>query len=191
MSHDWLALYRRAGAGFARRIAVVPDWSAPVVRGIVTHVLEEQRQVPHLLAGRSPQQALADLEPLRDDLAAEWSLYSFAAAAAWRSTDRSTVVRVAGDAMPAHEFLREQVAELAIHTWDLARVIGADEQLDDDVVEAVWTVFEPQRSELVASGVAVPVSDGAPLQDRMLALTGRTASGFSAKPVCAMAAAAA
>jgi uncharacterized protein (TIGR03086 family) len=191
MSHDWLALYRRAGLGFARRIAVVSDWSAPGVRGIVTHVLEEQRQVPHLLAGRTAQQALADLEPLRDDLAAEWSLYSFAAAAAWRSTDHSTIVQVAGDAIPALDFLQEQVAELAIHTWDLAHAIGADEQLDDEVVEAVWTVFEPQRGELLASGVAVPLGDEAPLQDRMLALTGRTASGFSAKPVCAMAAAAA
>jgi uncharacterized protein (TIGR03086 family) len=189
MSHDWITLHRRAGADFARRFTEVDDWSEPRIRGIVTHVLQEQRWVPHLLAGRTVAQAQADLEPLRDDLPSEWDLYSFAAAAAWKSADVTAPVRLAGDTVPALEYLREQVAELAIHTWDLSHALGVDDRLDDDLVAAVWSVFEPQREALTASGVAARVDDDAPLQVRMLALTGRSYSVASVKPICAMVAA--
>jgi hypothetical protein len=40
----------------------------------------------------------------------------------------------------------------------------------------VWTVFEPQKDTLEASGLfasPVPVADDAPLQSRLLAITGR------------------
>jgi len=40
----------------------------------------------------------------------------------------------------------------------------------------VWTVFEPQRETLAASGLyapPVPLPEDAPLQSRLLAITGR------------------
>jgi hypothetical protein len=40
----------------------------------------------------------------------------------------------------------------------------------------VWTVFEPQKDTLEASGLfasPVPIDEDAPLQDRLLAVTGR------------------
>jgi uncharacterized protein (TIGR03086 family) len=189
LSLDWFALQGRANAGFTRTLTAVGDWDAPEVRRLVTHVVEEQQWVPHLLAGRTVQQARLDLEPLRDDLPAEWELYSFAAAAAWRSVDAAAPVRLAADTVPAIEYLHEQVAEIAIHTWDLARAIGADDRLDEQLVDGVWTLFEPQRRALLEAGVAAIVPDQAPLQDRLLALTGRTASGAQANPRCALIAA--
>ena len=68
------------------------------------------------------------------------------------------------------------MSDVAIHTWDLARAVGADEELDTELVEAVWTVFEPQKETLAASGLyapPVPLPDDAPLQQRLLAVTGR------------------
>jgi uncharacterized protein (TIGR03086 family) len=74
------------------------------------------------------------------------------------------------------DYLKEQVADVTIHSWDLARAVGASEELDGELVAAVWTVFEPQRDALELSGLfasPVPVADDAPLQSRLLALTGR------------------
>ena len=81
-----------------------------------------------------------------------------------------------GNVLFKREYLREQVSDVAIHTWDLARAVGADEELDTELVEAVWTVFEPQKETLAASGLyapPVPLPDDAPLQQRLLAVTGR------------------
>ncbi len=61
-------------------------------------------------------------------------------------------MRLSADVVPVHEYLAEQVADVTIHTWDLARAIGTDEELDDALVEAVWGVFEPQKDALEACG---------------------------------------
>lgn len=182
MTYDWLALQKRVHREFGWRLAEVTDWEAPTpddewnVRDLVTHVIEEQQWVPHLLAGRSIAQARLDLEPLRDDLLAEWRLYSLAATAAWASSRPDQPVRLSYDTVTMADYLREQVSDVAIHTWDLARAIGAEEQLDTELVEAVWTVFEPQKDTLAASGLyapPVPLDDDAPLLHRLLAVTGR------------------
>ncbi|MCU1542980.1 MAG: hypothetical protein JWM50_845 [Microbacteriaceae bacterium] len=182
---DWVRLQHRAHREFATRIAAVSDWGAQTpdtdwsVRDLVSHVVEEQQWVPHLLAGRSLAQARSSIESLRDDLAGEWALYSLAASAAWRNTSPGALVQLSSDTVTADEYLREQVADVTIHSWDLARAIGADETLDDELVRAVWTVFEPQRDTLEASGLfasPVPVDDDAPLLSRLLAVTGRDPS---------------
>jgi uncharacterized protein (TIGR03086 family) len=179
---DWHALQHRAHEEFAARLAVISDWGAPTpdtewdVRALVSHVIEEQQWVPHLLAGRSIGQAKKSIDPLRDDLSAEWDLYSLAATAAWNETQPDRSVQLSYDTVKVIDYLREQVADVTIHTWDLARAIGADEHLDDDLIAAVWTVFEPQRDTLEASGLyasPVPIPDDAPLQSKLLAVTGR------------------
>ena len=182
MDHDWLTLQKRVHREFAKRLAAITDWDTPTpgtewrVRDLVAHVIAEQQWVPYLLAGQSAA-AKTELQPLRmDDLRAEWELYSLAATAAWANTAPDVLVRLSYDTVTMAEYLREQVSDVAIHTWDLARAIGADETLDDELVAAVWTVFEPQADTLTASGLyapPVPLPDDAPLQHRLLALTGR------------------
>jgi uncharacterized protein (TIGR03086 family) len=182
MEYDWLELQKRVHREFAARLAVVTDWSAPTpdtewtVRDLVTHVIEEQQWVPYLLAGQTIAKAQKELEPLRDDLLGEWNLYSLAATAAWAETDPETRVHLSYDEVTMADYLREQVSDVAIHTWDLARAVGADEELDAELVEAVWTVFEPQKDTLAASGLyapPIPLPDDAPLLQRLLAVTGR------------------
>jgi uncharacterized protein (TIGR03086 family) len=184
MAHDWVALQARAHDEFARRVAQIEadqwDVATPdtewTVRDLVAHVIEEQQWVPQLLGGRSVAQAKQELEPLRDDLPAEWALYSLAATSAWAATPSESVVQLSYDTVTTEDYLREQVSDVAIHTWDLARAIGADDALDPDLVEAVWSVFEPQQETLAASGLyapPVPIPDDAPLQSRLLAVTGR------------------
>lgn len=179
---DWLRLQKLAHREFSARVDAITDWDAATpdtewsVRDLVRHVVEEQQWVPQLLAGRTVAQAKRHIEPLRDDLRAEWRLYSFAATEAWEESTLDSLVHLSYDRVPVADYLREQTSDVAIHAWDLARAVGAGESLDDDLVAGVWTVFEPQRDTLAASGLyapAVPIPDTAPLQDRLLALTGR------------------
>ena len=66
----------------------------------------------------------------------------------------------------------------AIHSWDLARAIGADEHLNEDLVAAVWAQLEPVAEALAQSGVFGQGSSGAvesnePTQRRLLDICGR------------------
>jgi uncharacterized protein (TIGR03086 family) len=179
---DWRELQKVAHRTFARHIAAVSDWSAATpdeqwdVRALVTHVIEEQQWVPLLLAGRSTAEVRSRLQPLGEDLAAEWDAYSAAAERAWQNADLDAPVRLSSDTIPAAHYLAEQVADVIVHTWDLARAVGADDRLDPRLVDAAWSIFEPQKDTLEASGLfasPVPITDDAPLQSRLLALTGR------------------
>ena len=181
-THNWLQLQKQAHREFASRLDAVTDWDAPTpdtewnVRELVRHVVEDQQWVPQLLAGNTIEQAQHKLLPLGDDLRAEWRLYSLAAIAAWQAVSLDTLVTLSYDTVPARDYLREQVSDVTIHSWDLAKAVHVSEELDDDLVAAVWSVFEPQRETLAASGLfASPVAldDDAPLQSRLLAVTGR------------------
>ncbi|HEY5224787.1 MAG TPA: TIGR03086 family metal-binding protein [Microbacteriaceae bacterium] len=183
---DWRELQRAAHRTFAMRIATVTDWSAPTpdelwnVHDLVAHVIEEQRWAPLLLAGRTVGEARARLQPLGDDLATEWASSSAAATEAWEHVDLDAPVRLSSDTVSAGQYLSEQVADVVVHTWDLAKATGADDRLETALVEAAWTVFEPQKDTLEASGLfasVVPIAEDAPLQSRLLALTGRDDRG--------------
>ncbi|RFA08750.1 TIGR03086 family protein [Subtercola boreus] len=182
MDIDWISLHETAHTEFGRRLAAVVDWSAPTpdtdwnTHQLVQHVIEEQQWVPLLLAGRTIREAQPLIARLGDDLIAEWHKYSTAAASAWSKADREAPVHVSYGTIPAHEYLREQVSDVTIHTWDLARATHSSDTLAPALVEAVYTVFEPQKDTLEASGLfasPVPVAGDAPLQTRLLALTGR------------------
>ena len=182
MPFDWIDLQHRAHREFATRLAAVSDWNAPTpntdwnIDQLVRHVTEEQQWVPHLLDGKTVDEAKAALIPLGDDLIAEWKRYSDEATEAWANAKRGQSVQLSYDTVKVEDYLKEQVSDVTIHSWDLARAAGADEQLDELLVEAAYTLFEPQRDALAASGLfADPVSipDDAPLQLRLLAITGR------------------
>lgn len=184
MTPDWIALQKLAHDEFTARVELITEWDGTTpdrgwtVRDLVRHVVLEQQWVPPLLSGLSPLQARRALAPLGADLAAEWRIYSAAATAAWQRTPVDAPVILAADTVTAFDYLREQVSEVTIHAWDLAKATRADATLDQSLIEAVWTVFEPQRDTLEASGLfasPVPIDDDAPLQSRLLALTGRDA----------------
>ncbi|WP_228515256.1 TIGR03086 family metal-binding protein [Agreia pratensis] len=179
---DWLTLQNTAHAEFAARLSAVSDWNAPTpdsdwnTRQLVTHVIEEQQWVPLLLEGRSLRQARSLKRPLSSDLAAEWDRYSKAATVAWQSAAPDAQVQLSYDTVTVTEYLREQVSDVTIHTWDLARATRSAETIDEELIAAVWTVFEPQKETLEASGLfssPVPVPEHASLQSKLLALTGR------------------
>ncbi len=182
MSFDWLSLQPLAHAEFETRMTAITDWHAPTpdtewdVSDLVRHVIDEQRWVPPLLDGRDRLEARRRLRPIGNDLVAEWRRHSRAATEAWATADLDRDVRVGGDVVTARDYLAEQVSDVAVHTWDLARATGSDESLPDALVEAAWSYFAPQRETLEATGLygrAIELPDDPPLLHRLLALTGR------------------
>jgi len=180
-------LFRRALAGFTDRVhAVGPDqWERPTpcadwdVRALVNHVLVEQLWVPPLVEGATVAEIgnRFDGDQLGTDPVASWDAAAVASEAAFcapGALERS--VNLSSGDRPAGGYCAEMTADLVIHAWDLARGIGGDERLDPELVEVVWEGMQPYADQLAGSGMfaeRVPVPDGADLQTKLLALTGR------------------
>jgi len=84
--------------------------------------------------------------------------------------------------VPRHELAGFMIGDLLIHSWDLARSIGADETLPPAAVEATTIGLHHVPEPLLRGtnplgakmmGPAVEVPDDASAQDTMLAFTGR------------------
>ncbi|MBF4462202.1 MULTISPECIES: TIGR03086 family metal-binding protein [unclassified Rathayibacter] len=176
----WLALQDLAHEAFATRLAAVEDWSAPTpdtewdTRALVLHVIREQQRAHTLLSGG--EDSPIRLESVGADLRSEWQRVTARLREATLSADPAAVFHLGRDTVSALELVQEQVADVTVHAWDLARATGSDERLDDSLVGAVWEMFAPQEETLRASGLyaaPVPVDEDADLQSRLLALTGR------------------
>lgn len=182
MALEWLALLRLAHDEFGSRVEAVTDWTAATpatewdTAALVRHVVTEQQWVPPLLGGLTVAAAEPRIRPLGDDLVAEWTVHSALAIAAWDVAPPAAPVHLSYATVTVDHYLREQVCDVAVHTWDLARAAGLNETLDPELVENVLDVLDRQRDVLTASGLfapPVPVSDDADPQDRLIALTGR------------------
>ncbi len=183
-----LEQYDQARAEFDARVAQVADdqWSAATpcrdwdVRALVAHLVDEARWVPYLLDGGTPADAgdRFGSDPLGDDPVGAWREASAAAAAAVHADgalDR-TVSLTAGEVV-GRDYLWDLICDLAVHAWDLARAIGADERLDPELVRRIHTQTEkdpdPPGTSPGLFDPPVPVPGHSDLQTRMLALYGR------------------
>ena len=151
----WVERHRRAVEGFGRAVATAgesgrwdaptpcPDWDA---RDLVEHVIGF-----HEVLLLRPLEIKAHRP--RDPTPARWDA---TAKAIDEALEHLTVE------------LREQLPALTndvlVHTWDLARAVGADEALDEELVECALRTVQPEA--MAKSGMfaaPVPVSpDAAP-----------------------------
>jgi hypothetical protein len=63
-----------------------------------------------------------------------------------------------------------------LRAHDIAKAVGVDGTLPEELVRGVWEEVSPHAEEWRSYGVypaAVPVPEDAPLLDRLLGLTGR------------------
>jgi uncharacterized protein (TIGR03086 family) len=184
-----MALLPRAVSEFGRRLTgVVPDQlSRPsaceewTVRDLISHVVGESIMSVRLLHGADAEEAVYGLND--DILGADVpATFATAASAEWAAFNKPgamerTVHHPAMD-MPGDQLLGFRIGGLTLHAWDLARGCGGDETLDPELVEAVWAQLSPMAPFIVQTGVfgAGPsgkVGQDAPLQVRLLDLTGR------------------
>lgn len=180
-------LLEGAATGFGARLGAVGDrWSAPTpddewdVRALVNHVTGELLWLVPLLEGKT----IADVgdrldgDILGDDPVATWSGAVSAAKQAISAVDPAATVHLSYGDRTADEYTFEVGADVLIHTWDLARAVGADERLDAALVDAVAAWFPAQEDMWRGAGVIgerPSVSSDADSQTKLLAAFGRVA----------------
>jgi uncharacterized protein (TIGR03086 family) len=157
-----------------------PDWN---VRALVNHVLLGTRMSVHVLSGMPRDEVVSylddDMIGVTHDPVAKFVDLADEMVAGFSGAEglEGMVEHPAGD-FPRAMFCGFRVADGACHAWDLARAIGVDETLDDELVQFAWDDAQPQRDMLEATGMfgdsaSGTVNDNAPLQIKYLDLMGR------------------
>jgi uncharacterized protein (TIGR03086 family) len=81
--------------------------------------------------------------------------------------------------MPLGEIIGRFVTmDLLVHTWDLARAVGADDELDEESVRRAYEVLKPMDAMIRqpnAFGPKLEPPPGADLQTEFLSFVGRRA----------------
>jgi len=175
--------YRLIASGFDARVRAAPsdswgvsspcsEWKA---RDVVGHVVGNHRWLATKVKGGDTRPMADDEDPVE----------------AWRSA-WGTVLQIAGDPaamgtavegpmgeMPLEQMLGSFVCmDLLVHTWDLARAVGADERLDEDAVRQAYEGLKPMDAVIRQPGVFGPKLEppsGADLQTEFLYFLGRQA----------------
>lgn len=179
--------YRRAVEAFGARVHSVADdqWSAPtpctdwVVRDLVNHVVNENLWVPPLLEGQTMEEVGDRFEGdvLGEDPTSAWRQAAedaLAAAGDEGAMERS--VNLSGGGSSARDYIAEVATDHVIHAWDLSVALSQSDALDEELVEAAYSVIEPQVEAWRAGGAfgdEVEVPPGADRQSMLLALAGR------------------
>ncbi|HEU4567992.1 MAG TPA: TIGR03086 family metal-binding protein [Marmoricola sp.] len=142
------------------------DWD---VATLVGHIIGGARKFTRAARGEQPDWA-APPEPVTADWTATFDAAADDLRHAWHQ---------AGDAASA-QAVDWQVAELAVHAWDLARALGRPTRaLDAEVAErglAFMSQALTPENRGEAFGPAVDVADDAPAPDRIAAFAGRDPS---------------
>lgn len=175
---DVVADHSRACRGFSTVVREVPEdgWTAPTpcsewdARALVEHVIGF-----HEFLLLRPLGVRA--ERPREGTAARWLATAVAIDAALRHPRlHEEASYFDGDTRRPLDVLGAITADVAIHTWDLARSVGAPDRIDRDLCSAALDAAGATRAAVDRSGLFAPPvtirSDASP-QDHLLALRGR------------------
>ena len=185
---DIRAMFGGAVAEFDARVGQIGDdqWQAATpdedwaVRDLVNHIVGEDLWAPLLLAGSTIAEVgdRFDGDVLGADPRAAWAAASAGAVRAVGEPGvMDRIVHLSFGDFPGREYTLQLFADHLIHAWDLARAIGADEQLDEELAScATW--FEPMEEAYRGAGAIAarpPVPGDADAQTLLLARFGRRA----------------
>ncbi len=150
------------------------------LREVINYHAYDDAWVPDMLAGRTMDEV--GKEAFQGDLLGDDPKGNFAAivdkacAAARGLDDLDRTVHCSFGDFPAREYLWQINSFRGLRAHDIAKAIGTDTRLPAALVQGLWEELEPHAEEWRAIGVFGPkvdVAADAPLQDRLLALTGR------------------
>ena len=183
---DTVALLERALDQTAGLIAAIEPGQAGLptpcagwdVRALVSHLIgQDLRNFLISARGESADWQVPAAE-IGDDWAAAFGDRAEPVRAAWRAADLDRPVTGPGGEAPLRFRADQQIAELAMHDWDLARATGQPAELDPALAEHALRrsrgMLRPEfRGPDKAFGVEVPVAEDAPVYDRLAGWFGR------------------
>jgi uncharacterized protein (TIGR03086 family) len=138
------------------------EWDA---RGVVEHVIGFHDALLLRPTGNKPERPKGD-EATRWAITVPAILFSLEKVA---SEDSDSEVDL-------HRLLPVLTADVVVHTWDLAKAVGVDPQLDPGQCEVSLEVVRPNDERLRKTGMfgeAVPVPEDADSATRLVAFLGR------------------
>ena len=153
---------------------------AVTLREVINYHAYDDAWVPDMLASKTMDEA--GKAQFQGDLLGDDPLGNFARIvtaacdAAMHLDDLDRIVHCSFGDFPAREYFWQINSFRGLRAHDIAEVIGVDSRLPDDLVQGLWDEIRPHAEEWRAIGVfgpAVAVPADAPLQDRLLGLTGR------------------
>jgi uncharacterized protein (TIGR03086 family) len=151
------------------------------VRGLVEHVIDDLGQFAVAATGGRP-----DWSGVAPSVDGDWGGAFREGArvllAAWRRVgDLSGTLQLPIGEVPVTFVVNQQIAEFAVHSWDLAKATGQVIDLDPEIGEAAlaWATtalrpeFRGDEDSGKAFGPEVSVAADAPVYDRLAAFFGR------------------
>jgi hypothetical protein len=152
------------------------------LREVINYHAYDDAWVPDMLAGRTMDEVGKDKykgDLLGDDPKGNFARIvadACAAAAALSDADLDRTVHCSFGDFSAREYFWQITSFRGLRANDIAKVIGVDPTLPDDLVLGLWEQISPHAEEWRKIGVygpAVAIPEDAPLQARLLGLTGR------------------
>lgn len=184
---DVLSAHRSALRQFDSRVQRIQDtqWDHATpdtqwtVRDLLSHLVNEQLWVPPMLAGRTIAEVgdAFDGDVLGDDPKGAWNTAAAAARSAFEepgALDRTVQLSFGVVGVPV--YLEQMTLDLTVHAWDLARGIGADDEMPNDLVTTVLDNARQTADQWQDSGLfapAIPVPGCTDDLTELLALVGR------------------
>lgn len=154
--------------------------SITTLRDVINYHAYDDAWIPDMIAGKTMAEAGAstfDGDLLSDNPKESFATIVNKATAAVRDNyDVERTVHYTYGDYPADEALGHAIIFRGLRAHSLAEVIGVNSDLPEALVQGLWDVVEPQAESLREMGVFGPEVDvpaDAPLQDRLLGLTGR------------------
>ncbi len=155
------------------------DWD---VRALVNHVVNELLWVPPLLNGKTAEEVgdQFDGDVLGSDPLLAWqSAAAEVLVAVLHPGALDRITHLSFGDCPGSEYLGQVTSDVIIHSWDLARAIGADDRFGAGLTDFVNGFLSPQVEAWRVAGAFGPAAEVAPdasVQERLLATTGRSPS---------------
>lgn len=146
------------------------DWD---VRELVNHIVSGNFWAGELARGRTIEEVgdRLDGDVLGDDATAAYDESASAASEAFRAPGAmEAACAVSYGPVPGEVYAGHRLIDVLIHGWDVAKASGQDPTLDPELVEACWTVIEPQKDLLLGSGAFGSHHETEPGADRQTAL---------------------
>ena len=135
-----------------------PEWT---VGELIEHTMHWQGQGAAGLAGMEPGGSWAEIQPALSGALA----------------DPASLEGEAMGGMPKQQVAGFVIGDLLVHSWDLARSIGADDTLPVEAVQSTYMGLQRVPDQMLRGenmfGTQIEVGDDASPQDKLLGFLGR------------------